>query len=190
MRRRARPPVPHELTGKIADALSQVESAQARLASATPTGTPLPVRRSAHAQLREAYERADALLRQAVACAKQHSYPEWSRWRTRLSRLDAARQLQLFAEADDLGVLGLGTIRAIDTGMSGPAIGDLLHGESCPPGAPAVYGLDVDAMLGRSAGCESPAPETEEGRLVEILQPDATVVFLPVDTAGSPPEAA
>lgn len=189
MRRRHNTPVPDELTGRIAHALARVEEARARLARVAATGTPLPVRRSAHAELRAAYESADSLLRQAVRCAGQHSYPEWSQWRTRLSRLDAARQAQLFAEADDLGVLGVGAIRATDTGMSGPAIGDLLHGDSCAPGAPARYGLDVEALLSRPAERELPITKTQGGR-VEDRRPRTTVVPLPVDAAGSPLEAA
>ena len=190
MRRRHQPSAPRDLTEKIAAALARVETGKARLARATAAGAPLPVRRSAHAELRTAYGSADTLLRQAVRYAEQHSYPEWSRWRTRLSRLDAARQAQLFAEVDAVGVhLGLGTTRAIDTGMSGPAIGDLLHGESCPPGAPARYGLDLEALLSGSAEHELPATQTDEGRLAE-RRPHPTVVPTPVDAAGSPLEAA
>lgn len=44
-------------------------------------------------------------------------------------------------------MLQLGTVRAIGTGMSGPAIDDLLHGESQEPGTPARYGLDLEAVL-------------------------------------------
>jgi len=49
--------------------------------------------------------------------------------------------------------------------MSGPAIGDLLHGESREPGAPARYGLDLEAVI-------TGAPtETEQ---------DAVVIALPL----------
>jgi hypothetical protein len=189
MRRRPHSPVPSDLSVKIADALARVDSAQARLASATTTGSPVTVRRSAHAELRNAYESADTLLRQGARCAKQQSYVEWSRWRTRLSRLDTARQAQLFAEADDLGVLGLGTIRALDTGMSGPAIGDLLHGESSPPRARAHYGLDEETMLDGWANRGRPAAASEADR-PDAPPRHATIVPLPVPTNGAPLEAA
>ncbi|HEY0949940.1 hypothetical protein, partial [Nocardioides sp.] len=79
--------------------------------------------------------------------ARLGSRREWAQWRHRLARLSTARQRHLLVERDDPGVLPLGTVRAIDTGMSGPAIGDLLHGESREPGAPARYGLDLEAVI-------------------------------------------
>jgi hypothetical protein len=33
--------------------------------------------------------------------------------------------------------------------MSGPAIGELQHGDSVPPGTPARYGVDMDTLLSR-----------------------------------------
>ena len=53
-------------------------------------------------------------------------------------------------------MLRLGTVRAIDTGMSGPDYGDLLHGESCEPGTPARYGLDLEAVLAGDDHADAP----------------------------------
>jgi hypothetical protein len=121
----------------------------------------------------------------------QQSHREWSQWRRRLSRLDTARQAHLFAEADDLGVLGLGSVRAIDTGMSGPDIGELQHGRSAAPGSPATYGVDLDALL------TAPAPvlvvravREDEIPTEEPPGPAPTVVALPRPGVGSPSEAA
>jgi hypothetical protein len=47
-------------------------------------------------------------------------------------------------------------VRAIDTGMSGPAIGDLQHGECSPSGTPAAYGVDVEAILLGTNGTTNP----------------------------------
>ena len=189
MRRRTNPPVPDELAARVADALTDVDVARRLLADATRTGAPLGVRRSAHAGLRRAYDEADGLLRQAVQCASQHSYPERSLWRTRLSRLDTARQLHLFAENDDLGVLGMGTVRAFDTGMSGPAIGDLLHGEAAAPGAPAAYGLDMEALLDGRA--ERGAPALKAGIVRPATPPrDARILPVPQPRDDAPGEAA
>jgi hypothetical protein len=189
MRRRANPPVPDELAARVADALTHVDVARRLLAEATRTGAPLGVRRSANAGLRRAYDEADALLRQAARSARQHSYPEWSRWRIRLSRLDTARQLHLFAESDDLGVLGMGTVRAFDTGMSGPAIGDLLHGEAVAPGAPAAYGLDMEALLDGQPERGGPALTVGVGR-PEAPPRGARILPLPEARDDEPREAA
>jgi hypothetical protein len=108
---------------------------------------PLLARREAHASLRHAFDDADALLRQATTLARQRSYGDWSEWRHRLSSLATARQIHLFAEQDDPGLLPIGTIRALDTGMSGPDIGDMQHGRSRAPGALPTYGLDIEALL-------------------------------------------
>ncbi|HET7388730.1 MAG TPA: hypothetical protein VFJ19_18920 [Nocardioidaceae bacterium] len=185
-RRRHGPVVPTLLVDQINAALAAVDAAQAELGDAVADKAPLLDRRTAHTRLRHAFDDADALLRQATGMAQQHSFRDWSRWRHRLSTLDAARQAHLFAEQDDMCVLSVGSVRAVDTGMSGPDIGDLQHGRSCAPGTAPGYGLDVEALLTSDrttldpTGCEP----TEEHNQT------ATVVVLPVSTLGSPPEAA
>jgi hypothetical protein len=144
---RRRPAVPKALVGQIDAALVALDDAQAELTSVAASTATLPARREAHASLRHAFDDADALLRQATALAQQRSYGDWSRWRHRLSSLDTARQAHLFAEQDDLGLLPLGSIRALDTGMSGPDIGDMQHGQSRAPGVLPTYGLDIEALL-------------------------------------------
>ncbi|MBI2244211.1 MAG: hypothetical protein HYU55_09825 [Nocardioides sp.] len=174
---RHRPPVvPFELQRQITDALAGVARAEAQL-SRVPAGAPLAARRAAHTALTRAFDAADAVLRQATAIAKQHSRHEWAIWRHRLSRLDVARQVHLFAECDDPSVLRLGTVRAIDTGMSGPDYGDLLHGESCEPGTPARYGLDLEAVLAGDDGADAP-------------EHDAVVIPLPLRPEPQRPSAA
>ncbi|MDI6909557.1 hypothetical protein [Nocardioides sp.] len=156
MFRTPRPVVPLDLQRQVTDALAAVARAETRLAR-VPLGAPLVARRPAHAALTRAFDAADAVLRQATTIAKQHSRHEWALWRHRLSRLDTARQIHLLAETDDPSVLRLGTVRAIDTGMSGPDYGDLLHGESCEPGTPARYGLDLEAVLATDGVAAEPA---------------------------------
>jgi hypothetical protein len=141
-----------DLTVEVEALLAGVEEHRAALAAAEARGAGLEERRVLRAGLRVAYEEADRLLREATRRASRAprgrgSYLRWSRWRHRLSTLDLAMQKQLFAEADDSGCLGLGSVRAVDTGMSGPDVGDLLHGQSMPTGAPARYGLDPDAVI-------------------------------------------
>jgi hypothetical protein len=147
MWRRRTPAVPTALEAEIGRALERVDAARAVLDRVRASGAPLPERREAHAALRRAFLDADALLREATRTAKAHSYREWSRWRHRLSQLGLARQRHLFEESDDPAALQHGTIRAIDSGMSGPAIGDHLHGRCSLPGTPAAYGLDLEAIL-------------------------------------------
>ena len=142
-----RPKISPELSDRIDAALVRVSAASADIARVMGDEVPLLERRAAHAEIRHAFESADALLREAASIAKERSYGEWSLWRDRLSRLDTARQMHLFIEQDDSGVLPIGTIRAIDTGMTAPDNGELQHGASKPPGAPATYGLDIDAVL-------------------------------------------
>lgn len=48
-----------------------------------------------------------------------------------------------------LAAFGLCTVQALDTGLSGPFIGELRHGASVEPGTPASYGLDLEAVLAR-----------------------------------------
>jgi hypothetical protein len=147
MRGRRKPVVPQPLVDRIEASLQSVDSARAELARVVAEGAPLRGRREAHARVRHAFDEADALLREATALARQRSYRDWSQWRHRLSSLDGARQVHLFAEQDEPGLLPIGSVRAIDTGMSGPDLGDLLHGHSRSPGSPARYGLDLEALL-------------------------------------------
>ena len=79
--------------------------------------------------------------------AKQRSRHDWAHWRKRLSDLDTRRQIHLIVELDAEGILRTNSVRAIDTGMSGPDIGEMQHGDSMPPGSPATYGVDVEAIL-------------------------------------------
>jgi len=158
-------------------ALDQVEIAKAALAETRRAGADHGTRQRAHADLRAAYVLADARLREVTTTLKQgghRAYLEWSRWRSRLSRLDTERQVHLFDESDDASIRPLGSVQAIDTGMSGPAIGELQHGESRPPGTPARYGLDMEAvMFGRPSGSarDDLAPTVAE---VIVLEPGAS----------------
>jgi hypothetical protein len=149
---RRQPAVPKVLIGQIDAALAALDDARAELTRVVASGTTLLARREAHASLRHAFDDADALLRQATALARQRSYGDWSKWRHRLSSLDTARQVQLLAEQDDPGVLPIGSIRALDTGMSGPDTGDMQHGQSRAPGALPTYGLDIEALLTATEG--------------------------------------
>ena len=135
------------LVQQIEEALAAGDQSRAELARVIADGAPLRERREAHATVRHAFDHADELLRQAATISKQGPYHEWSLWRHRLSSLDVARQVHLFAEQDHPGVLPIGSIRAIDTGMSGPDLGDLQHGMSHSPGTPPHYGLDLEALL-------------------------------------------
>jgi hypothetical protein len=73
-------------------------------------------------------------LREATVVAKTRSRHDWAHWRKRLSDLDTQRQIHLIAEMDAEGILRTNSIRAIDTGMSGPHIGEMQHGDSKRPG--------------------------------------------------------
>jgi hypothetical protein len=178
-----------ELTAQIELALAAVDTARAELDRATQSAAPLLTRRAAHADVRHAFDVADALLRQATGIAKQHSHREWSQWRSRLSCLDTTRQIHLFAEQDDSGVLPVGSVRAIDTGMSGPDIGDLQHGRSRPAGTPATYGLDLEALL-TAPPAVATASERDDIAPEERVVPEAPVVPLPPAAVGTPAEAA
>jgi hypothetical protein len=155
--------VPQPLSDDIRDALAAVDDARAQLARTLAARAPLRERRDAHLKVTHAFDEADALLRQATALAKQRSYRDWSLWRHRLSSLDVARQIHLFAELDDSGLLPIGSVRAIDTGMSGPGIGDVQHGQTRPPGTVPGYGLDLEALLGATATTR-PAPAKPFGQ--------------------------
>lgn len=145
MFRRKKSPVPAPLVAEIEEALVRVDRARAHLDRMADAA--LVERRQAHVALGAAFVTADSLLREATALGRQHSYEEWMRWRHRLSSLGTARQRHLFESADDHGVLPLGCIQAVDTGMSGPSIGDLMHARSREPGAAAAYGVDFEAIL-------------------------------------------
>ena len=143
-RPRSRSAVPAELRRRIERALEEVDAAREELSAVERSSGSLALRRAAHARLRNAYLDADRQLRAATTLAKQHSRGEWMQWRRRLSENSTARQQHLFAEQDASCVLPDGTVQALDSGMSGPAIGELQHGESAMPGATAAYGVDMD----------------------------------------------
>ncbi|NYD41104.1 hypothetical protein [Nocardioides panaciterrulae] len=177
-----RPPaVSTLLVDQIDEALTALDDARAELARVVAARSPLRDHREAHARVRRAFDEADALLRQATATARQHSYREWALWRHRLSSLDVARQIHLFAEQDEPGLLQIGSVRAIDTGMSGPDIGDLQHGRSRAPGALPTYGLDLEELLTAPAGVGSTTGDPPEQPRTE---PPAR------QAAADPPKAA
>jgi hypothetical protein len=138
--------VPQKLCSEIDRAEHLLEEAK-RACDAARVGSSLAERRTAHVALDRAYARADTLLREAAAIAKAGPYRQWRPWRDRLSKLGTATQIHFFHEQDDIGVLSMGSIQVIDTGMGGPAIGEMQHGESRPAGAPASYGLDMELVL-------------------------------------------
>lgn len=144
---RSRSAVPRELAAQVEAALAVVDTAHAACAASVAAKAALDERRRDHETLAAALLAADALLRRATALAKGRSYLEWSHWRHRLSGLDTIRQRHLLWVSDDPSVLPIGSVRAVDTGMSGPAIGDLMHGEAKEPGAAATYGVDYEAAL-------------------------------------------
>ena len=185
MRKRKRPVVPKLLSDQISEALAAVDDAQANLATALADRAPRLERRRAHARVTHAYDEADALLRQATTLAKPHSYREWSLWRHRLSSLGTARQIHLFAELDDSGLLPIGEVRAIDLGMSGPDIGEFQHGESRPPGTPPTYGLDLDAVLDATDAACSPTADAPQPTFTE--RADEKVAADPRTIRRTPP---
>lgn len=189
MRRRRRPVVPQQLFDQISEALAALDVARADLAGVLADRAPLRERRHAHARVTHAFDDADALLRQATTLAKERSYRDWSVWRHRLSSLDHARQAHLFAESDDSGLRPIGNIRAIDTGMSGPDIGELQHGQSRPPGTPPRYGVDFEALLGITALTGSTTAEPHRDQPVEPLE-HALVTDPPTTRPTPSPRAA
>lgn len=143
-----RDPVPAELVARIREALADLDEARAHVRrSAGSSGVALAWRREADAALERAYQRADALLREATRRARLHSFFAWSQWRSQLSWLDQQRQAHLFEVADRPAMLRLGSLRAIDSGMTKPLIGEMPHGASKPAGAPARYGIDLEQLL-------------------------------------------
>ncbi len=176
MRRRS--VVPPAVVGQIQVALDRVDRAGTALDAVLAAGAPLSVRRQARARLKLDLEAADGLLRGVALLVRGHSYLEWSTWRHRLSRLDTVRQSLLLADHDDLGVIPPGSIRAIDTGMSGPDIGDLQHGRSRPAGAAATYGLDMDPVLSVSRVVTAAPAGADAGTRAAVVVP------LPITTAA------
>lgn len=153
------PDVSESLVSEIDDTLARLDACRSEYDALVLRKAPLATRRIAYAELERAFTDADVPLRQATRLARARSYAEWRLWRSRLSRLDLARQDHLFAGSDALTVLPQGEVRTIDTGMAGPAIGDLIHGET-RPGAPATYGLDMDLTLGATS---EPVPAHANG---------------------------
>ena len=152
-RRKQNPPVPAVLVQQIDAALEAVDAARADLKAVLAAREPLAARRLARTRLDRAFAAADPLLRQAATQTRAAihtrpgAYVTWSQWRRRLSRLDTQWQMHQFAGLDDVACPPIGSIRTIDTGMSGPDIGDLQHGHSREPGTPATYGLDIESVL-------------------------------------------
>jgi len=175
MRWLRQPVVSELLVDQIDEALTAVDNARAELACVVAERASLRDRRDAHAKVRRAFDEADALLRQATAAARQHSYREWSLWRHRLSSLDTARQIHLLAEQDEPGLLPIGSVRAIDTGMSGPDIGDLQHGQSRAPGSLPTYGLDLEALLTAPVGVGSTTANPREEPRIDPLDQQPAV---------------
>ncbi len=134
------------LHARIAAALAEVDSSRARLAEVVGADAPHQERRAAYVRVSAAFADADRLLRDVTKAARPGPYRVWRQWRHRLSQLDMAKQIHLLAE-NDAQVLGIGSVRAVDTGMLGPDVGDHLHGECSAPGAPARYGLDLELRL-------------------------------------------
>lgn len=189
MRSRSQPAIPAQLIHQIDGALAAVDTARTQLAGAIAEDAPVRDLRTAHARVRHAFDEADEFLRRATGLAREHSHREWSLWRHRLSSLDAARQIHLLAEQDCIGVLPIGSRRAIDTGMSGPDIGELQHGQSRAPGTPPAYGLDLEALM---AGAPEPVVAAAGPGHAPVLEATNRVsaVEKPLDDVGSPPEAA
>lgn len=157
MWRRERSPVPTALEGQITEALEAVDRARAQFDAVRALQEPLAERQRARAELKMAFDSADQLLRRAVSLVRseasgpwQGSFVTWSKWRNILSRLDAQRQAYMFAVTDDLGVLPVGSVRAVDYGMAGPAIGDIQHRHTRPPGTPARIGV-VEVSIANAA---------------------------------------
>ena len=161
MSRRAPTAVSPMVLKRIDRSLAELDGGRARLAEVVAEDAPYLERRAAYAAVSAAFAEADRLLREVTLASRSGPYHEWRQWRHRLSQLDLAMQIHLFAE-NDAQVLGLGSVRAVDTGMLGPANGDLLHGEAREPGAPARYGLDLDAALASPTAVTVTTVEAEE----------------------------
>lgn len=156
LRRPRTEPVPTQLVDQVRATLTALESAQDDLALTLAAHPDRSTRRRAYAQVSDAFAAADDALRQATTLAKAGSYLTWQAWRAELAELTRRKVTHYHAERDAM-VRGNGSVQALDTGMTGPANGDLLHGESSMPGAAPAYGLDLDAVLNtvstRPAAC-------------------------------------
>ncbi|HET7386893.1 MAG TPA: hypothetical protein VFJ19_09560 [Nocardioidaceae bacterium] len=179
-RRTRAPELPVDLADRIDAALEEARKARSSLGQVLAAPAPLDARRTAHADLRAAIGQADGLLRDATANARQRSYFQWCYWRGRLSVLTTLRQRDLFEESDDKGARRICSIRAIDTGMGGPAIGEMQHGESRPQGAPAAYEQDFEELLHASSDF-NPVPV----QVTNPTRPDDNVSGLPEPSAAS-----
>lgn len=84
-----------------------------------------------------------------------------------------------------LAAFGLGSVQALDTGLSGPFIGELRHGALVEPGTRPSYGLDLEAVL--RAGHQRTRPG--RGPAVPIAQyaPRVSVPSTPSDLPGRRP---
>lgn len=179
--RAAQPGVTEDLVARVDEALVRVERCRAELDILVRLEAPLPVRQTAYHHLELAFDAADGLFREATRVARARSFSEWSQWRRRLSRLDRSRQENLFAGSDALSVLAQGEVRAVDTGMSGPSIGEMQHGES-RPGGTTTYGLDMGVVLGGRAEPAEPvstdrpehAPSDPHASVVAVSRRPAT----------------
>jgi hypothetical protein len=174
-----RDPAGEVLVRRIDLALAELEQAQADLTTTLVSGAPLVARREAFAHVTRAFAAADAPLREVTRHAKtapygKGSYRVWSHWRHLLSTLDVAEQRHLFAQSDDVAALEMGSVQALDTGMAGPSIGELQHGEASEPGATPGYGLDMDvAMAPPAPVTRPPAPVTAPTPAPQPAQPIA-----------------
>lgn len=155
--RRTRPIPPGPvLLRRVEDARAELRAAQAELASVLAGPATPETRRAAYRRVSRAFEALEAPLREAARATKGAPYGKgwyrpWSHWRHLLSATSAARVRHMFAMSNDATVLGLGSVRALDSGMLGPSVGDMLHGRSVLPGAPARYGLDMAAVTASAA---------------------------------------
>lgn len=181
--------VPEELVAAARAALARVDDEVAALERLTDQGATLVARREQRRRTRRAIDEADVLLRQAAAATRGRSHREWSRWRRRVSRLSLARHVLAFAESDEIATLPVHSVRAVDTGMSGPSIGELQHGASRPPGSPARYGLDLDAALASPSRVRV-GPPRPAARPAARPAPRPAARPAPRPAAGPAPEAA
>ena len=156
------------LLKRIERSLAELDEGRTRLAEVLADEAPYLERRAAYAAVTTAFADADRLLREVTRASKPGPYHVWRQWRHRLSQLDLAKQIHLLAQ-NDAQALGLGSIRAVDTGMLGPANGDLLHGETQEPGTPAGYGLDLDAVLASRTAVTIAPVEAEEAAFAASL---------------------
>ncbi len=115
MKEKKGPKVSAELEERIAAALADVDSAEQVLAALVVADAPLDERRAAHRELRQRFNEADALLREATTIAKARSRHDWTHWRHRLGELSIRKQRNLFAEMDDASLLPINSVRPVAT---------------------------------------------------------------------------